>query len=94
MAESLNTICACCLEIYGKRTDKVLKITPGIEKHIQNLIWREYDVEKECCPKVICSSCATNLYALNRGETQKIGKWITKISQVLIIKLRNVLKIV
>ena len=53
MVENINTICACCIEIFGKRTDKVLKITPGIEKHIQNLIWKEYDVGNECCPKVL-----------------------------------------
>lgn len=85
MEESSNLVCACCLEIFGKRTEKVSKITPGIEKHIQNLLWKEYDVEKECCPKYICSSCVTNLYALNRGETQKIRMWIAKMSQVLTV---------
>nr|XP_047143052.1 uncharacterized protein LOC124817252 [Hydra vulgaris] len=89
MAESSNIICACCLEIFGKRSEKVLKITPGIERHIQNFLWKEYDAEKECCSKYICSSCVTNLYALHRGETQKIGLWKAKISQIDRQKLKR-----
>nr|XP_047137606.1 uncharacterized protein LOC105848155 [Hydra vulgaris] len=55
----------------------------------QNLLWKEYVVEKKCCPKYICSSCVTNLYALHRGKTQKIGLWIAKISQIDRQKLKR-----
>ena len=89
MADDKCLICACCFISFGKGSHKLIKVTPALQLHIQNLIWREYDVEKECCPKNICNSCKTNLYALNRGETSKLNDWIEKISQINRQKLRR-----
>ncbi|XP_065649559.1 uncharacterized protein LOC136078229 [Hydra vulgaris] len=89
MANEKCLICAYCFISFGKGSHKLIKVTPAVQLHIQNLFWREYDVEKECCPKNICNSCKTNLYALNRGETSKLNDWIEKISQISRQKFRR-----
>ena len=49
MAEAKCLICACCFIAFGKESHKLIKVTPALQLHIQNLFWRKYDVEKECC---------------------------------------------
>ena len=72
MAEAKCLICACCFIAFGKGSHKLIKVTPAIQLHIQNLFWREYDEDKECCPKNICTSYKTNLYALKK-KTSKLN---------------------
>ena len=83
-------ICVCCFLSFGIRSQKVQLVTQPIEKLIQEFVWPEYSMEKTCCPKDICVSCRTNLYAINREKTEKLGKWIEIISQVLKKSIRMI----
>ena len=77
-----SQICACCLHSYGFKSTKVSIVTQSIESIIQNYIWRDYDLKKDLCPNIVCKSCRTNLYSIKRGQTERLGEWIEKVSQV------------
>ena len=82
MAEKTENICAVCFVLFGNRSDKLIVITDSIEKLIKEFVWYEFDRRNSSCPDKICKSCRIRLYAVNRGETQKLDIWMEKLGQV------------
>ena len=71
-----------CFKSFGLTTLKTTLITQAIALLITQYVLAEYDVCKECCSDQIFKTCILNLYALNRGSTEKLTRWSSTISQV------------
>ena len=92
MADEHKLNCACCFESFGIRSTKLIPINSTISNLIQNYVWDTYDLEKEVCPKKICTTCKLNLYSLKRGDTAKLSAWMDSISKVIISQFFFILR--
>ena len=92
MADEHKLNCACCFESFGIRSTKLIPINSTISNLIQNYVWDTYDLEKEVCPKKICTTCKLHLYSLKRGDTAKLSAWMDSISKVIISQFFFILR--
>ena len=78
-----TNICAVCFLSFGVRSQHLVDVTEAVGKLIKEWIWYEYDLySKSSCPKKICKTCRVRLYGINRGEVQKLTKWMEKLGEV------------
>ena len=82
MEESVDYICAVCFDSFGIRSDKLVDVTEVVGNLIKEWVWYEYTSSNSSCPTKICKSCRLRLYSINRGETDKLSKWMEKLGQV------------
>ena len=80
---NMEGVCAVCLVVFGLMSKNLSMISPTMEMKIKETVWPSFCLESSNHPKKICNSCKRNIYKIYKNDTEYIGSWISKVSEVI-----------